>query len=43
MNQETSIFIYADGEDHGTCNLCDEDYIPPVLPGEIAPGVNEVK
>ncbi|CAM9334004.1 unnamed protein product, partial [Ectocarpus sp. 13 AM-2016] len=30
--QETSIFAYADGEDHGTFDLCDAVYSPPVLP-----------
>lgn len=40
--QETSIFTYVEGEDHGTYALCDEVYIAPVLPDPIPSAVIEV-
>lgn len=41
--QESSIFTYAEGEDHGTYDLCDAVYSPPVLPDVVPDSVTDVR
>lgn len=40
--QESSISTYAEGEDHGTHDLCDAVYPGPVLPDVIPAAIIEV-
>lgn len=41
--QASSIFTYAEGEDHGTYDLCDAVYVPPEVPDDIPASVLQVK
>lgn len=40
--ETSSIFTYAEGEDHGTFDLCDAVYVGPVLPDAIPAAITEV-
>ncbi len=40
--EETSIFIYAEGDDHGTYDLCGAVYAGPVLPDVVPSAIAEV-
>ncbi|CAM9717047.1 unnamed protein product, partial [Ectocarpus sp. 4 AP-2014] len=40
--EDSSIFTYAEGEDHGTYDLCDVVYVAPVLPDVIPAAVTEL-
>ncbi|CAM9855150.1 unnamed protein product, partial [Scytosiphon promiscuus] len=39
---DTSLFTYAEGEDHGTFDLCDAGYAAPVLPDVIPASITEL-
>lgn len=40
--EDSSIFTYAEGEDHSTYDLCNEVYVAPVLPDEVPAAILEV-
>lgn len=40
--QASSIFTYAEGEDHSTYDLCDTVYSAPVLPDVVPAAIVEV-
>lgn len=40
--QDSSIFTYAEGEDHGTFDLCDAAYSAPTLPDVVPASTIEV-
>eukprot|EP00903_Cladosiphon_okamuranus_P014055 g13064.t1 len=39
---DASLFTYAEGEDHGTFDLCDVGYVAPVIPDVIPASITEL-